>query len=1013
MQTQKHPMRLIFAYILLFAVIPGGLIGEQIGNAVKEGDSGKLEYERDKRGNRVPDFSHAGYQGGGVPIPHVPAKITVEPESGDDGNRIQAAIDYVSKLDPDSSGFRGAVQLLPGEYKVDGQLEIRRSGVILRGAGSDSKGTRIIATGKSRRTLIQVSGKDDLSYSGDSIPVTDAYVPVGSREISVESVKGLSTGQRIEITRPSTQSWIERIGMDTSPARTHYKWKPGKVDLRWEREIIQLNDNTLLLDAPLTTALDEAFGGAEIRKMSWPGRIRNVGIENLRCISTYDENNPVDESHSWMAIEMDFVEDGWIRDVTGKHFVSSIVDLGSKTRTITVQDCASLEPVSEQAGYRRHSFHTSGELTLFQRCRSEFGRSDFTVGYMAGGPNVFLDCETHKSTDLSGSIGSWASGILFDNVHIDGGRLGFDNLEIRYGGAGWAAANSVLWQCSASQIVCRSPKGALNWAIGVWGQFYGEGRWQNSNQFVNPDSLYRAQLKDRKGTKAVDALTQANYKNNTEDAESLESLVPDWKSQAEDQNSVNKSNGQMNLERGWLVNANGIMAGNSTPTSWWRGHLVPSRTGDHHPSITRFLPGRYGRGATDILDDLAARMIERNEILIRHHWGLWYDRRREDHQMIRRMTDDVWPPFYEQPYARSGKGTAWDGLSKYDLTKFNPWYFQRLHDFAEIAEAQGRVLVNEMYFQHNILESGAHWVDFPWRPVNAVQKTDFPEPPPFSGDTIKMSPVFYDLNHPLRKKLHRLYIRQCLENLSSQPNVIHTIGEEFTGPLHFVEFWLDVVKEWMNETGHDPLIALSVPKDIQDAILADPEREHLIDVIEIKYWFDTTDGLFAPKGGQQLAPRQHLRKWDGGRPENANVADMVREYRLKFPDKAVICPDLHGADGWAVLAGGGSFPALPESLEPEIKKSVKRLHPRSTNKTPEDAWILEDRHGPRLIYTESAQKIDLEDRANANGDIVIRSVDLKTGQFKKQKILPGKDRKLDIPEPTDGAAAYWVLDNSK
>ena len=41
------------------------------------------------------DFSHAGYGGGGVRIPDVPAAVTVRPGGGDDGARIQAALDRV------------------------------------------------------------------------------------------------------------------------------------------------------------------------------------------------------------------------------------------------------------------------------------------------------------------------------------------------------------------------------------------------------------------------------------------------------------------------------------------------------------------------------------------------------------------------------------------------------------------------------------------------------------------------------------------------------------------------------------------------------------------------------------------------------------------------------------------------------------------------------------------------------------------------------------------------------
>ena len=37
-----------------------------------------------------------------------------------------------------------------------------------------------------------------------------------------------------------------------------------------------------------------------------------------------------------------------------------------------------------------------------------------------------------------------------------------------------------------------------------------------------------------------------------------------------------------------------------------------------------------------------------------HHYGLWYDRRRDDHTMVRQADGDVAPPFYEQPFARTG-----------------------------------------------------------------------------------------------------------------------------------------------------------------------------------------------------------------------------------------------------------------------------------------------------------------------------------------------------------------------
>ena len=84
---------------------------------------------------------------------------------------------------------------------------------------------------------------------------------------------------------------------------------------------------------------------------------------------------------------------------------------------------------------------------------------------------------------------------------------------------------------------------------------------------------------------------------------------------------------------------------------------------------------------------------------------------------------------------------------------------------------------------------------------------------------------------------------------------IQLTSAEFTGPLHFVQFWLDVIAEWETETGKKAKVALSTTKDVQDAILADPKRAAVVDIIDIRYWHYKTDGIFAPEGGKNMAPR--------------------------------------------------------------------------------------------------------------------------------------------------------------
>jgi hypothetical protein len=873
-----HVIRACFGCLLAVAVLLTGATAKEVPAPVTLDKDGRLAYATTAEGDRAPDFSTAGYRGGGVPLPHVPGRVRVLPGSGtDDGPRIQAALDHVGSLAPDPRGLRGAVELAPGRFRIEGQLRITASGVVLRGAGPGDGGTTLVAAGSDRRTLIEVAGRDTPRTVGGPRAIA-GRVPVGGNRLPVADTTGLVPGLRVRIERPSPAEWLRRLGMDTAPARQPYAWKPGTVNLRWEREIAAVDGGKVILDAPLTTALEPDLGGGSLQVYEAIGYITDCGVENLRCESAYDAANLQDENHAWNAIDLHAVRDAWVTDVTARHFAGSAVQVGAKASRVTVQDCAHEAPVSERAGYRRLAFHVRGQQVLVLRCRSEETGAAFTVGHGTAGPVAFLECEGGGGEGFSGSIGAWASGLLFDAVNLDGGRLRLDNLETWNQGVGWAAASSMVWGSSAAEIVARRPPGANNWVVASWAQYVGDADWSQTSSFARPASLYRAQLAERAGRGGLLALERRVYR--------LDGGLPPWTAAPEAAPSRER---RLELRDGRLTLGGGPVTGRIAGGAWWLGRLEPGRAGEAGPALTRFAPGRAGTGLTDEIPALAEAMQARGEVAFRHHYGLWYDRRRIDHQMVRRPDADVWPPYFEQPFARTGQGAAWDGLSRYDLTRYNPWYFGRLRAFATEARRRGLILINEMYFQHNILESGAHWVDSPWRPVNNVNGTGFSEPPPFRGDTIRMAAEFYDVAHPVRRPLHRAYIRQCLENLADEPNVVHSLTEENSGPLEFTRFWLDVIAEWQAETGRNPLILLSAPKDVQDAILADPARAAVIDVIELRYWFRTDDGReFAPAGGTELAPRQHLRLWKGGRPSAAAIAAMVREYRERFPAKAVI-----------------------------------------------------------------------------------------------------------------------------
>src|SRR5262245_8983131 len=101
--------------LLVVCILPvGPALGDVSSEWVRSGADGKLAYKNTERGDHIMDFSHAGYMGGGVPLPNVPVKKTIKPSGNEDDTAlIQAAIDEVSKL-PLENGFRGAVLLEPG-----------------------------------------------------------------------------------------------------------------------------------------------------------------------------------------------------------------------------------------------------------------------------------------------------------------------------------------------------------------------------------------------------------------------------------------------------------------------------------------------------------------------------------------------------------------------------------------------------------------------------------------------------------------------------------------------------------------------------------------------------------------------------------------------------------------------------------------------------------------------------------------------------------------------------------
>jgi len=538
-------MKHIKFYTLFLTFIISGIIvvAQDIPpttSLVYPGIDGKLVYSADSLGNKIPDFSNAGYKGGGVAIPYIPIKATVWPVTGNNSAKIQTAIDSVSGLTPDASGFRGAVLLKMGLYQLDTPLFIRSSGVVLRGEGRSDIGT--ILFGKipkqtpgqgpgrgGRPALVNISGDSAIKVLEETKQtITDKYVPVGARSFNVTSAKLFKVGDKVIIRRIGNEDWIKELGEDSATVARN-RWRP--FDINYDRIITDIKGNTVTIDAPIFCAIETRWGGGFLFKYNDP-RIENVGIENLRGISEYDptvrtteygnmdrdkldakyrykgEEYYSDENHFANFINIINTKNAWVRNMSALHFVNSVVQVNAGSKWITVQDCESREPVSQRWGGRRFIFHMNGQFCLVQRCVSQKGRHSFVQQQSEASGNVYLDCTAINPYSSSEPHNHWVNGSLYDNVKAP--------LTARYWDyiIGWAGANIVFWNCEGDFLIQKPPT-AQNYSfghIGVNAVIFNaglqdltkpNGHVESMDKHVTPRSLYLTQLKERLGEAAV------------------------------------------------------------------------------------------------------------------------------------------------------------------------------------------------------------------------------------------------------------------------------------------------------------------------------------------------------------------------------------------------------------------------------------------------------------------------------------------------------------------------------
>jgi hypothetical protein len=485
------------------------------------GPDGKLVYARSPQGDRIADFSFAGYEGGGVRLPDVPTRRTVAPSGGDDAAAIQKAIDEVSAL-PLKDGFRGAVELAPGVFHCAQPLNITASGVVLRGTGMGEGGSTLQMTGDPH-LAIHVAGQFDLKYTGPQTIAADAYIPSGVRTLRVADAHLLHVGDTVVIRKPVTKTWLHFMLMDTMRRdNKDENWvNTDHLDVR--RHILAMQESLLLLDAPLMDNYDAKFfegQPVEVIRVEVSGQIAHAGVEKLRIVAPKRSIPLGDPEFDGVFVEN--AVDSWVREVAAEETTNGIhIDKG--TERVTVLQCDVQQHVPVTTPGKPFEYSTNGSQILFDRCTGS-GNNTFYFATQARqqGPVVVLHCSFHGDGHIQPHQ-RWSPGILIDSCSVPGGGIDLRNRGEMGTGHGWTTGWSVTWNNTAATLEMNEPPGVANWSIGNRGSqsnppmpLFGEDKHsyldgihlsgvitESAGKPVKPESLYLEQLAERLGTQAV------------------------------------------------------------------------------------------------------------------------------------------------------------------------------------------------------------------------------------------------------------------------------------------------------------------------------------------------------------------------------------------------------------------------------------------------------------------------------------------------------------------------------
>jgi hypothetical protein len=138
-----------------------------------------------------------------------------------------------------------------------------------------------------------------------------------------------------------------------------------------------------------------------------------------------------------------------------------------------------------------------------------------------------------------------------------------------------------------------------------------------------------------------------------------------------------------------------------------------------------------------------------------------------------------------QPWPRTGPGLATDGKPKFDLSRFDPLYFDRLRDRVTAAGKEG-IYISVMLFDGfglHLSQAPDHVEGHPFFAANNVKGIALT-----SINDYQVLPL-----DPAVQALQEAYIRKVIDTVADLPNVLYEVANESVGGGHVDQTFADVL----------------------------------------------------------------------------------------------------------------------------------------------------------------------------------------------------------------------------